>query len=591
MTTRGESESLKRTLLGVRRAFVNQLFFGDNLNVMRESIPNESVDLVYLDPPFNSDRDFNLIFRSGKGQPSVAQVTAFKDSWEWGQQAESEYHELLRQKNTVVAELMKELRDFLGENDMMAYLVMMANRLLELHRSIKAKGSLFLHCDPTASHYLKIVLDGVFGKENYRSEISWKRSSAHNDAKQGRKQPGNIRDVIFFYTKSNDWNWNWIYTPYSDEYLASEYRHRTPDGRYFKETDLTANKPGGDVSYEWRVKRGSQSDARWEADLFDEYRTPIPEVEYRGVFPYKGRFWAYSKENLIEFAKTGNLRHRSTGMPRLVQYADEMPGIPLQNDWQDIPPALGGESLGYPTQKPLALLERIISASSNEGDVVLDPFCGCGTAVHAAQKLKRKWIGIDITCLAITLIEKRLKDAFKGSCKFVVQGTPKDLESARNLAARDKYQFQWWAVSLVDANPYQGKKKGADGGIDGLKFFYDIEDADARKLVISVKGGKMKADDVRSIMAVRERENADFAVLISLDEPTAKMKGEATTAGYYDWQVGKKKSPRIQLLTIEGLLSGTQRIDHPDYTPNVNTKKARREKPKSSPDLFDEDPE
>ncbi len=227
-------------------------------------------------------------------------------------------------------------------------------------------------------------------------------------------------------------------------------------------------------------------------------------------------------------------------MPRIMQFADEMPGVPLQNDWQDIPPALGAESLGYPTQKPLALLERIVSASSNEGDVVLDPFCGCGTAVHAAQKLNRRWIGIDITHLAISLIEKRLKDAFGKQCKFEVHGTPKDPDAAADLAARDKYQFQWWAVSLIDAQPYQGKKKGADGGIDGIKFFYDVHDEEARKLIVSVKGGQLKADDVRALNHVREREGAEIGILLSLHEPTAKMKSDAASVGIFTSEAGKK---------------------------------------------------
>ena len=564
---------------------MNHLYYGDNLRVLRESLKDESVDLVYLDPPFNSKRDYNLLFKSAKGVQSEAQITAFKDSWHWGEQAEAEFHELLHQPNTDVAELMKSLRAFLGMNDMMAYVTMMANRLLEIHRVLKPTGSLYLHCDPTASHYLKIVLDGVFGKENFRNEINWRRSSAHNDAKQGRQSYGNVRDVIYFYTKSSEWTWNWVYSPYTSEYLAGEYRHVTADKRYYKETDLTANKSGGDVSFEWRVMRSADTDMRWEADLAGEYLTPVPGCEYLGVYPYQGRYWAYSKQNLIEFATAGKLRHRSTGMPRLIQFADEMPGVPLQNDWQDIPPALGSENLGYDTQKPVALLERIIRASSAEGDVILDPFCGCGTAVHAAQKLKRQWVGIDITCLAIGLIEKRLKDAFGKKCKFEVHGTPKDLESARDLAIRDKYQFQWWAVTLVDAQPFQGKKKGADGGIDGLKFFYDVADTEARKLVVSVKGGGLKADDVRALMAVREREKADFALLISLHEPTAKMKADAASAGYYEWQAGKK-SPRIQLLTIEGLLAGTHRAEHPEYTPNVNFKKAKREKRSGKTNLF-----
>jgi SAM-dependent methyltransferase len=260
-----------------------------------------------------------------------------------------------------------------------------------------------------------------------------------------------------------------------------------------------------------------------------------------------------------------------------------MPGVPIQNDWADIKPVPKNEYLGYPTQKPLALLERIIAASSNEGGLVLDPFCGCGTAVHAAQKLNRKWIGIDITCLAISLIEKRLKRAFKSASVFEVHGTPKDLESAKDLARRDKYQFQWWAVSLVEAQPFQGRKKGADTGIDGVKFFRDIDQKEARKIIASVKGGEnLKADDVRALMAVREREGAEMALFLSLAEPTRGMIADAASAGFYESANGRKY-PRVQLLTIEGLLNKTQRAEHPDYEPDLNFKK-----PKSEPSSMQE---
>lgn len=269
-----------------------------------------------------------------------------------------------------------------------------------------------------------------------------------------------------------------------------------------------------------------------------------------------------------------------------------MEGQPISDDWDDIEHLHGGvrpnhtsETLGYPTQKPLALLERIIQASSNEGDVVLDPFCGCGTAVHAAQKLNRQWIGIDITHLAISLIEKRLKDSFGAKCQFEVQGTPKDLDSARNLAMRDKYQFQWWAVSLVDAQPFQGKKKGADTGIDGLKFFHDVDKAGARKIVVSVKGGGLKADDVRALNHVRDREQAEIALFISLDTPTKGMIADAASAGFYE-SVSGKKFPRVQLLTIEGLLSGKHRAEHPDHQPDLNFKKAKAESNAEQKDLI-----
>ncbi len=276
----------------------------------------------------------------------------------------------------------------------------------------------------------------------------------------------------------------------------------------------------------------------------------------------------------------GRIVYSKSGMPYQKRYLDESKGVPGQDLWDDIGMLRGisgdGERLGYPTQKPLALLERIITISTNECDVVLDPFCGCGTAVHAAEKLKRKWIGIDITHLAISLIEKRLKDAFNSGVKFEVHGTPKDLDSARDLAARDKYQFQWWAVSLVNAQPFQGKKKGADGGIDGVKYFYDIESKEAHKIVISVQGGSLKADDVRALNHVREREKAEIALFLTLAEPTAGMRADAASAGFYESTNGKK-FPRVQLLSIKGLLSGTHRAEHPDYAPNVNFKKAKPE--------------
>jgi len=339
---------------------MNKLIYGDNLLVLREHVADESVDLIYLDPPFNSKRDYNLLFKSPKGHQSDAQIEAFADTWHWCSQAEDEFDQVLKSPNTAVAAILRAFRDFLGQNDMMAYLTMMANRLLEMHRVLKPTGSLYLHCDPTASHYLKIVLDGVFGKDNFRTEISWKRSSAHNDAKQGRKQPGNIRDIIFFYTKSEEWIWNWVYTPYNEKYIKEFYKHVEKEtGRKYRLDNLTAAKSGGDVSY-----------------------------EFHGTKPYKGRYWAYSRAKMEKFLKDGRLYFpKDGGTPSYKRYLDEMPGVPLQNDWDDIRPVPANEYLGYPTQKPLALLERIISASSNKGDVILDPFCGCGTAVHAAHKL------------------------------------------------------------------------------------------------------------------------------------------------------------------------------------------------------------
>ena len=358
------------------------LYYGDNLQVMRDHLSDESVDLIYLDPPFNSKRDYNLLFKSPKGEAADASITAFEDSWHWGIQAEGEFKELLHQSNTDVAQLMQALRSFLGENDMMAYLTMMANRLLEMHRVLKPTGSLYLHCDPTASHYLKVVLDGVFGKHSMVNEISWKRSDAHSDAKQGATHLGRIHDVIFLYGKSDNRLFNALYTPLPDSTINSWYRNVEPDtGRRFNKADVTG--PGG-------AGKGN------------------PYYEWKGV----KRYWRYSRESMAKLDAAGKLVYSKSGMPYQKRYLDESKGVPVQDFWDDISMLRGisdnGERLGYPTQKPLALLERIIQASSNEGDVVLDPFCGCGTAVHAAQKLKRDWIGIDITHLAVSLIEKRM---------------------------------------------------------------------------------------------------------------------------------------------------------------------------------------
>lgn len=427
----------------------NSLYYGDNLEVLRnrDDFPNDSIDLIYLDPPFNSKRDYNVIYKTLTGHESDSQITAFEDSWHWGDQAEREYLELVRQPNTDLSELIQALRRFLKETDMMAYLTMMANRLLELHRVLKPTGSLYLHCDPTASHYLKIVLDGVFVGRNFSNEIIWRRTTTKNDYKQGAVNWPRVHDVLLMYHKDYgraklDKRFNQPFGQYDQSYIDDFYRHKEEvSGRSYGLFDLTA--PG-------RGMRGH------------------PQYEFMGIT----RFWRYDKETMQKLYNEGRIVQTKPGsVPRYKRFLDEMPGVAVADVWEDILAVQGvsNEFLGYPTQKPLALLERIIQASSNEGDIVLDPFCGCGTAVHAAQKLNRKWIGIDITHLAISLIEKRMRDAFP-ALSFEVHGVPKDFDGAVDLARRDKYQFQWWACSLVNAQPYQGKKKGSDTGIDGLIF-------------------------------------------------------------------------------------------------------------------------
>ncbi len=522
---------------------MNQLYYGDNLQILREHIKDESVDLIYLDPPFNSNANYNVLFRSPAGERSHAQIEAFEDTWHWTEEAEQAFDEVMQSGNTDAAELLRAMRAFLKENDMMAYLTMMAVRLIELRRVLKRTGSIFLHCDPTASHYLKLIMDSVFGIQFLANELIWKRTFSHGNAS---RRFGGAHDIILFYSKGDKASWNQQFTPYSNEYLRVKYRHKDPDGRIYRLVSL--RNPG--------VR-------------------PNLQYDYKGYKPHPNG-WAISKEKMERLEKEKRLQfpRKPEGRIELKQYLDEMPGTPIHDVWVDVNPinSQAQERLGYPTQKPVALLERIISASSNEGDLVLDPFCGCGTTIHAAEKLNRQWIGIDITNLAISLIEKRLTDAFPG-VKFEVHGTPKDLDGARALAAKDKYQFQWWAVSLVKAVPYGGKKKGADSGIDGFIYFKP----DARtteKAIVSVKGGEnVNVAMVRDLAHVVKREKAQLGVFITLAEATKPMLTEAVKEGFYETLYGK--FPRLQILTVQQLLEGKQ--PHIPWVDPESFKKAAKE--------------
>jgi site-specific DNA-methyltransferase (adenine-specific) len=517
---------------------VNRLCFGDNLEVLRESIREESVDLVYLDPPFNSNATYNLLFKTPKGQESDAQIAAFEDSWRWGEQAEVEFADLLHNGPSNVTELIRSLRGMLGENNMMAYLIMMASRLVELHRALKPQASLYLHCDPTAGHYLKIILDGIFGAENFRNEITWKRTFAHGNV--GRNY-GSIADHLLFYTKTDKYTWNQPFKVLSDEEIAEKYPMKDADGRRWQSVTLRNPSLRPNLHFSYKASNG---------------------ITYH---PHRNG-WSCNRQRLTQYDREGRLHFpmKKDGALRLKMYADQSNGERVQNIWTDIAPigALAAERLGYPTQKPLALLERIVRTSSNEGDIILDPFCGCGTAVHAAQNLKRNWIGIDVTHLAIAIVEKRLRDAFPG-VKFHVHGTPTDTEGAKELANRDKYEFQYWACSLVNAQPFDGRKKGADGGIDGLIYFQDDKQS-TKKIVVSVKGGQnISVQMLRDLRGVIEREKAAIGLFVTLADPTKPMRDEAVKAGFYTSSQGANFS-RMQILTIAGLLEGRVKPAYPD---------------------------
>jgi DNA modification methylase len=562
--------------------WTNQLYFGDNLHVLRNHIPDESVDLIYLDPPFNSNATYNVLFKERSGEDSAAQITAFDDTWHWTIDSERAYQEVVTEGPDKLGKLLQAMREFLGQNDMMAYLTMMAQRLAELHRVLKPTGSIYLHCDPTASHFIKLLLDAIFGARNFLNEFVWKRTSAHNDTEQGMRRAGRIHDVVFLYTKTDLYVWNQQWTPYTEEYLEEEYRHQTDDGRHYKETDVTARKPGGDTEYPWPVKRRKDSDDRWEPDFLGEYANPVTGWEYKDVYPYRNRYWAYSKANLVRFWEEGRLVHRRTGMPRLMQFADEMPGVALQDIWTDIPPALGDEDLGYDTQKPEELLERIINASSNEGDVVLDPFCGCGTAVAVAEEFNRRWIGIDITHLAISLMKHRLHDTFGSELsEYSVIGLPEDVESARALATESehdgRYQFEYWALGLVDARPATGKK-GADSGIDGYINFFDDNSGKAKRIIVQVKSGHVNRGMVATLKGDMDAQDAAIGIFITLEEPTEPMRQAAISAGFYEPEgLPGNQYPRVQILTIEQLLDGAQ-PEYPRFAAPQTFRKAPRRK-------------
>lgn len=534
------------------------LYYGDNLDVLRNAVGTETVDLIYLDPPFNSAANYNVIFKEHKTGAPQAQITAFEDTWQWGEESVQALFEL-ESRNGELAELLYFLVKFLGKNSLSAYLAMMAVRVVELHRVLKPSGSLYLHCDPTASHYLKLILDATFGAKCFKNEIIWKRADAHNDAKF---QFPRICDRLLLYAKTNKATFNPQYSSFPEQTLADWYLYlELPDGtirRMTKEERQTQQIPVG-------ARRFTPGDLRSPS--------PRPNLTYtyKGYKPHPNG-WAISFEKMQELDSRGLLLFPSNpeGRIMLKRYLDERPGPIVGDLWSDISQLRGNdvERLGYPTQKPLALLERVILAGSSPGDIVLDPFCGCGTAVAAAEKLGREWIGIDVTHLAVSLIQARLRrdHGLESGKDYTLEGTPEDLASARYLfesTPQGPYQFQFWALGLIGAQPYGagyagGKgKKGADTGIDGKLFFRTPNGEKLESVIVSVKGGKnLNPGMVRDLKGTVEREKAALGIFITLEEPTSKMLSEAATSEPYRY--GRETLPKIQLLTVRELLAGVR---------------------------------
>ena len=508
----------------------NTLYYGDNLEILPD-FPSESVDLVYLDPPFNSNRSYNVIFREAAGTEAEAQIEAFEDTWHWTV-ATAEIFDAVASQGDDVGRVLQAFVSALGHNDMTAYLTMMAPRLVELRRVMKPTASIYLHCDPTASHYLKTLMDAVFGVQNFRNEIIWKRTSAHSDA----RRYGRVHDVLLFFTNGRTPNWNDVFQPYDEAYVEQYYRYEDEDGRRWMSGDLSAaGLSGGGYDYEWHGYT---------------------------------RVWRVPEETMRRLDEENRVFYTRTGFPRLKRYLDESQGLRSSDVWSDIEAVRSWhrERLPYPTQKPEALLERIIQASSNPGDIVLDPFCGCGTATVAAHRRERQWVGIDITYLAVDLMQHRLRDTFPDDFAegVPVDGEPADEAAALALAERGKFQFQFWAVARLGGTARSGTPRmGPDQGIDGVTTFpeRDPNDPDSptlqhRQVIISVKGGGTGVRDVRDLRGVVEREDAAIGVLVTARQPTRAMVNEANAAGLYRSAWDDSTWPRIQLLTAGDIVRG-----------------------------------
>ncbi|MCP2015305.1 site-specific DNA-methyltransferase (adenine-specific) [Deinococcus sp. HSC-46F16] len=572
---------------------MNTLYYGDNLEVLAEHFPDESVDLIYLDPPFNSKVDYNVIFREhNKDDGATAQILAFEDTWHWTLESEHALDRIMA-KNGKLAELLYLIVGTLQKNDLSAYLVSMAERLNELRRVLKPSGSLYLHCDPVASHYLKMVLDILFGAANFRNEIIWKRTSAHS----GSKRWGDVHDTILFYGASKQAVWNPVYQKFDESYVNSKYKNADAKGRFQLDNLTAAGIRQGDSGAPWKGVDPTAKGRHWAVSR--EVMKGLVGEETATSMSTQAKLDLLDSHGYIYWPTKG--RGGQPGFPRFRRYLAE--GVPVQDVITDIPPvnSQAAERLGYPTQKPVALLERIISVSSNPGDVVLDPFCGCGTAVAAAQKLGRQWRGIDITHLSVALMTARLERDFglKPGKDFQVEGTPRDVGAARYLFERDPFQFQFWIVGLAGAQPYGATasnkkgKKGGDTGIDGQMFFRTPAGEKLEKVIVSVKGGKnLNPAMVRDLVGTVQRESAAIGVFITIDEPTKGMKDEAAKAGTYKY--GAKSYPKIQLLTVQEILEG-KRPEIPHGSANMSFERQevktlqRQTKKGNAPSLFGDD--
>ena len=513
---------------------MNQLYFGDNLDILKDlhrKHPEGYIDLIYIDPPFNSKRNYNILFEDIEMKDTKAQKEAFADTW-----SNVSYIDTLNE----IKELDLDLFSFINALDQIriskgaiSYLTTMAIRIWYMHKILKESGSFYLHCDPTMSHYLKLICDLVFGENNFRNEIIWKRTSARSDSKRWNQ----IHDVIFLFSKSNKYTWNPQFKEYSQDYIEKFYRYIEEDtGRRFTSSDLTA-----------AGTRNGSSGMNWRG------------IDVRS----KGLHWKFTIEKLDELDKEGRILwpKKQGGMPRYKRYLDEMKGIAIQSIIDDIAPiqAHADEKLGYPTQKPVTLLERIVKASSNDRDIIADFFCGCGTTIAAAEKLNRKWIGSDISHLAIKLISKRLIDTYGPKVRetYEIFGFPRDIASARELGnqtRRGRFKFEEWIVEVMLHGVLNQKK--TETGFDGY-FTMDIQGKHKDVVLIEVKSGGATLTQLNHFIRTVEKKDADAGIFVCFTEQVTRgMKETAKKAGYYRPELyhTRNQYERIQIITVEDLL-------------------------------------
>ena len=550
-------------------ALRNKLFYGDNLEVLRKYIDSDSIDLCYIDPPFNSKRNYNQIYNN-IGKEDKAQAQAFIDTWEWDNYADDGFQQIMGNTNNVFAkqsiELLSGLSKVIGKGSLLAYLVHMTLRIAEIYRVLKPTGCFYLHCDPTASHYLKLIIDSIFVSQggDYLNEITWKRNFTKKGSQYKMHRFANNCDIIFFYSKS---------------------------GKYFFETPKTKLVDKNEI--EKLYDKVDDKNKRFKSEPIELPSMMAREnlrYEYKGYLPAYG--WMMNKEKLEDLDSKGKLYFTKNGKPRRKNFMEDYSGTEADNLWIDLLP-LGqkqSEAMGYPTQKPEALLERIITASSQDGDTVLDAYCGCGTTVSVATNLKRKWIGIDITYQSISLILKRLEETFSKDVADSIElnGVPKDLASAIALAHkkddRTRKEFEKWAVLTYSNNKAMiNEKKGADHGIDGMAFM--MEGAETFKdILFSVKSGHPNLSQFRDFLHVVKRDNAAIGIFITLEDPTREMISEAIKIGKYTNPLTEQTYEKVSIVTIEEILAG-ERLNVP--TSIQILKKAEVTKNKNQHKLFD----